>query len=81
MIYTYFIVTLVIVVGGLAYYILFSAFDMTLTTLETAYPAYYSGGGPDFIYNFLRWGPFFLILVPLIIYVIVQSQKPQEMRP
>ena len=80
MIYAYFIATLVIIVGGLSYFALWTAFDTTLTTLETAYPAYYSGGGPDFIYAFLRYSPLLLIIIPLVIYMIVQSQKPQEIR-
>ena len=78
MIYAYFVVIVVLLVGGFAYFALFEAFDTALTTLETSYPAYYAGGGPDFIYAFLKYSPLFLILIPVIIYMIVQSQKPAE---
>lgn len=78
MIYTYFMVLLVIIVGGLSYWGYFSAFDTVMTSLETTYPAYYAGGGPDFIYAFLLYAPLLLILIPIVIYMIVQSQKPRE---
>jgi len=78
MIYTYFAVLVVLLVGGFSYFALFDAFDTAFTTLETAYPAYYAGSGPDFIYAFVKYSPLLLILIPVIIYMIVQSQKPTE---
>ena len=78
MIYAYFVVIVVLLVGGFSYFALFDAFDTALTTLEASYPAYYAGSGPDFIYAFLYYSPLLLILIPVIIYMIVQSQKPAE---
>ena len=78
MIYAYFAVIVVLLVGGFAYFALFDAFDTAFTTLETAYPAYYAGAGPDFIYAVVKYSPLLIILIPIVIYMIVQSQKPTE---
>ena len=78
MIYTYYAVICVLIVGGFAYFALFESFDTMLTALETAYPAYYAGSGPDFIYAVMRYTPLLIILIPILIYMIVQSQKPAE---
>lgn len=78
MIYAYWAVIVVVLVGGFGYFVLFDAFDTTFNILETAYPAYYSGTGPDFIYAFVQYSPLLIILIPLVIYMIVQSQKPRE---
>jgi len=53
-------------------------FVNVLEVLETKWPSYYAGTGPDFMIAFMRWMPLILILIPVVIYAAVQSQKPRE---
>lgn len=78
MIHIYFIALFLLGAGIVTWYLGFYIFDYTLTLLETRYPAYYTGAGPDFAYAFMTWIPLIVIGISAILYVLVQSQKPEE---
>jgi hypothetical protein len=77
MIPIYVVAFALLVVGGVASYLGFWVFDRVLTNLETKWPQYYAGAGPDFAAAFMQYLPVFVIF-GVIIYVMVQSQKPPE---
>jgi len=80
MIPVYFVVITMLGMGIMVWYLGNYAFTQILDLLETRYPAYYSGSGPDFIVQFINYMPLICILIPVLIYVIVQSQKPKGIR-
>lgn len=74
--YIYFVAFGILVLGSVASYLGWWAFDRVLTSLETKWPNYYAGGGPDFATAFMRYLPVF-VLFGILIYVMTQSQKPR----
>lgn len=66
-----------ILLGGVLWYVMNEIYTRALTSLETAYPSYYAGAGPDFLTAVMTWSPLLVILITALIYVITQSQKPQ----
>jgi hypothetical protein len=63
--------------GAVASYLGNWVFTRVLLNLETRYPTYYDGAGPDFIVAFMNYLPLF-VLFGIVIYVMTQSQKPTE---
>jgi hypothetical protein len=78
MIFIYFVVAVILFLGAVGYWGIDFAFNAVLDNLETKWPSYYSGSGPDTLIAFIHWMPVLCIMIPIIIYVIVNSQKPQE---
>jgi len=78
LIHIYFTAFLLLGAGIITWFLGFYVFDYTLTLLETRFPAYYAGAGPDFAAAFMQWIPLIVICVSALLYVLVQSQKPQE---
>lgn len=64
--------------GLFAWYTSDHVFNYVLNTVETAYPSYFTGSGPDFLVAFIKWSLLFVILIGGLIYIAVQSQKPKE---
>jgi len=77
MIPVYFVAIAILSMGIVVWYLGDYAFTYILDLLETRYPSYYAGSGPDFIVQFITYMPLICILIPVLIYVIVQSQKPK----
>ena len=71
------IAILTILLGGALWYVMNEVYTHTLNAMETSYPSYYAGAGPDFITAVMTWSPFLVVLVTALIYVVVQSQKPK----
>lgn len=78
MMYIYFWVIGMLSMGIIVWFLGNYLFTDILTTFETKWPSYYAGSGPDFAVAFMRWMPLTLILITVIIYAAVQSQKPRE---
>lgn len=76
MISIYIIVFAIILFGSVSSFLGWWAFDKVLTNLETKWPSYYAGSGPDFATAFMVYLPIF-VLFGTLIYVMVQSQKPR----
>ena len=78
MISIYVVAFALLVIGGVTSYLGNWLFDKVLTNLETKWPAYYAGAGPDFAASFMQYLPVF-VMFGVLIYVMVQSQKPKEL--
>ena len=76
MIHIYLVVFAVLFLGAISSFLGNWAFDKVLTNLETKWPNYYAGTGPDFATAFMRYLPLF-VLFGIVIFVMVQSQKPR----
>lgn len=77
MIVIYFFVFAILGLGGLLYYVTNYAYTEVLNLLESSYPSYYSGAGPDLLTALVYWSIFFMVIVTAIIYARVQSEKPE----
>ena len=77
MISIYVVAFALLTVGAVVSYMGLWVFERVLLTLETRYPSYYAGVGPDFAVSFMTYLPLF-VLLGILIYVMVQSQKPPE---
>jgi len=76
MIHIYLVVFAILFFGAISSFLGWWGFDKILTNLETRYPNYYAGEGPDFAVAFVRYLPLF-VLFGVLILVMVESQKPR----
>jgi len=77
MIWTYLTGFLLLVSLGLLWYTTNYAFDQVVSTLESAYPYYMIGDGYTFLKAVMAYWPL-VILIGVLIYVAVNSQKPER---
>ncbi len=78
MIYTYFVLICVVILGGLTWYICNEVMDGVFTWASTEFPAYFTGSWFSFLQNWWVWMPLVVILIPVIIWVVVQSQREKQ---
>jgi hypothetical protein len=75
MIQIYVIVILVLLVGGLSYYAVNTAFTGMASVVTGAYPTYFTGVGWTFVESMMAWLPFFAIVLACVLFAIVWGQK------
>lgn len=78
MIIVYFFTLAIAVMGGLIWWVMNYAFTETFDVLELSYPTYFTGDGPTFLTGLIYWSLLFVVVITMIIYAQVQSQKPRE---
>ena len=77
MIIIYWVAGLMMAAGIVSWSLGNLVFDTIVTKLETSYPSYYTGTGPDFLVNFYNYLPVILIVGSVLLVVLVESQKPR----
>jgi len=74
LIYVFIVVT--IMVGGLLFFPFFAVVTAIVNNVEI--PASMTGGWYDFVLSLRNWYLVLFVMIPLMLWVFVQSQKPER---
>jgi len=73
----YFVSVLCLVLGGIIWYAMKTVLSLALQVCTETYPTIFTGTWYALLNSLINYGSLILILIPLVIYVSVQSSKPQ----
>ena len=76
MIYIYIVIIMALVLGAIMFFPFYAITTAMLTNVSI--PTDMGGDWMNFLTAFRNWYLFLVILLPLLVYVFVQSQKPRS---
>lgn len=77
MIYLFFGFLMLLVVGGIFWYLSQDIVASVFNSVSTAYPSYFTGTWVTFINALWDWMPFLLIMFGGLLWIYVNSQTPE----